>query len=141
MKGLLLSVLTLVVLAVPAQARERRHSARGVGQFVSPTEFISEGNATHLGRFHEVGGVQFTPTADPVVVHIDGWAIHTAANGEQLFEVISGELNLQTGAGAATMTYVGGTGRFANATGSARFSLQLLGDGAFKYAGAGVIDY
>jgi hypothetical protein len=79
--------------------------------------------------------------SDLTAVPITAWAIHTAANGDQLFETVSGTLNLLSGAGTATMTYVGGTGRFADASGSAEFSLQLLGGGAFAYAGKGVIDY
>jgi hypothetical protein len=88
-----------------------------------------------------VGSVQFSPTNDPFVLQIDGWAIHTAANGDEVHEIISGRVNIQTGAGTATTQYVSGTGRFADATGSATISLQLLGAGTYEFSGEGTIDY
>jgi hypothetical protein len=139
-------VSTLLALALlgqgtPALAKSRPHKARGIGHFVSANDFVSEGIATHLGRFTEMGSAQLSPTDVPAVLRIEGWAIHTAANGDQLYEVFSGRLNLLTGAATATVTYVGGTGRFADARGTAAFSFQLFGDGSFEYAGEGVIDY
>ena len=138
-----LSVVMLVlVLATSIQAKERYHAARGSGHFTDAAGgFVSEGIATHVGPFSEVGAVQLTPTDDPAVFQLSGSATHTAANGDQLFETIAGTLNVVTGAGTATMTFVGGTGRFANASGSAIFELQLVGDGAFVYTGEGTIDY
>ena len=131
----------ILVAAGTVSAEERPHKMSGTGQFVSATDFVSEGIATHLGRFHEAGSVQFSPTESPTVVQLDGWAIHTAANGDQVYELISGQLDLLTGAGTATATYVGGTGRFANAKGSATISVQLLAGGAYEFTGEGTIDY
>jgi hypothetical protein len=124
-----------------APAEERPHRMSGTGQFVSPTDFVSEGIATHLGKFHEAGSVQFSPTEVPTVFQIDGWAVHTAANGDQVFELISGQVDVLTGAGKATATYVGGTGRFADARGSATISVQLLAGGAYDFTGEGTIDF
>jgi hypothetical protein len=134
-----LGVLLVAVTAAPAG--ERPHKLRGTGRFVTATDFVGEGHATHLGDFDEVGGVQFSPTDDPAVLRIDGWAIHTAANGDEVHEVLTGRVNLQTGIGIATATYVGGTGRFADATGSAAITFQLLADGSYEFAGEGTIDY
>src|SRR5262245_60309173 len=92
----------ILVAAGTVPAEERPHTMSGTGQFVSATDFVSEGIATHLGRFHEAGSVQFSPTESPTVFQIDGWAIHTAANGDQVYELISGQLDLLTGAGTAT---------------------------------------
>ncbi len=142
MRNVLFAMLALVLFVTQAQAGERHHAARGTGHFTSAVgDFVGEGIATHLGPFDEVGNVQFGDTSDATAIPITGWAVHTAANGDQLFETISGTLNLLTGAGTATMTYVGGTGRFADASGTAVFSLQLLGGGAFEYSGKGTIDY
>jgi len=132
MKAFLFPTFALVLLAAPLQAEERHHAALGTGQFDNDTDFVSEGIATHLGPFDEVGSVQFGDTSDPTAIPITGWAIHTAANGDQLFETFSGTLSGLAGAGTATMTYVGGTGRFADASGTADFSLQLLGEGTFE---------
>jgi hypothetical protein len=140
-KTFMIATLATVLLASSTQAEERYYAAQGTGQFVSANDFITEGIATHLGLFDEVGSVRFGSTSDATAIPIEGWAIHTAANGDQLYELISGTLNGLTGAGSATMTYIGGTGRFVDASGTSRFSLQLLGGGSFKYAGEGVIDY
>jgi hypothetical protein len=135
------AALVFVVAVTPALAESRPHKMSGSGQFTSATDFASKGIATHLGSFTETGSVQFSGTDDPFVLQIDGWAIHTAANGDQVYELISGQLNLATGAGTATTTYVGGTGRFADATGSSTISLQLTGPGSYVFSGEGTIDY
>lgn len=136
---LALGAILVVAGAVPAE--ERPHKLSGTGQFISATDFVSDGIATHLGEFHEVGSVQFSPTESPTVLQIDGWAVHTAANGDQVFELLSGHLDVLTGAGTATATYVCGTGRFADVSGSATISVQLLAGGAYEFSGAGTIDY
>ena len=131
------------VLAIPlrASAAERPHHSSGNAQFVSPTDFVGTGNATHLGSYTEVGSVAFSPTNDPAVLQIDAWSIYTAANGDQLHAVISGSLNGLTGAITATVTYAGGTGRFADATGSSNLKGQLLPGGAISVVVEGTIDY
>src|SRR5206468_2008607 len=98
-------------------------------------------NATHLGRYDEVGSAQFSPTADPTVFQVDAWAIYTAANGDQLYAVVSGYLHGLTGSITATVTYVGGTGRFTDASGTATLSAQLLPGGSIEVAIKGTIDY
>jgi hypothetical protein len=124
---------------VPAE--QRTHSAHGTGRFVGANDYVAAGVATHLGRFTEMGNVQLAPTDDPTVLRIDGWAISTAANGDLLFGIISGRLDVLTGAVKATVTYIGGTGRFADARGTAALSAQLLPDGLIEYAIEGTIDY
>lgn len=136
---LALGALLLAAAAAPAQ--ERPHALSGAGHFTSPTDFVSAGIATHLGLFDEAGRAVLTPTDDPAVFRIDGASTLTAADGDQVYEVLSGRLNVLTGAATGTITYVGGTGRFADASGSAALSLQLLPDGSFEYAGEGTIDY
>src|SRR5262245_47397017 len=111
--ALTLSVAALVAAVSPARAESRPHVLKGTGQFVTATRFESEGRATHLGNFNERGEVQFSGT-DPTALRIDGWAIHTAANGDQVYELITGYVNGLTGAGTATTTFIGGTGRFAD---------------------------
>src|SRR5262245_4124347 len=63
------AVISLMAFSGRAMAEVRAHSSRGTAQFVSPTDFVGEGNATHLGRYTEAGSVSFSPTSDPTVLH------------------------------------------------------------------------
>jgi hypothetical protein len=136
-------LVAVCVLAIPSSvsAAARPHHSKGKAQFVSPTDFVGSGHATHLGRYTEVGSALFSPTNDPTVLHIDGFSIYTAANGDELHAVITGSLNGLTGAITATVTYVGGTGRFTDATGSSSLVAQLLPGGAISVAVDGTINY
>ena len=66
---------------------------------------------------------------------------HTAANGDELHAVFTGQLNAVTGVITATVTYAGGTGRFANASGTAALSGQLLPGGSIQVSVQGTIGY
>jgi hypothetical protein len=140
-----LASLTVVALCfasvTTARAESRPYSYQETGQFVSASDFVAEGQATHLGHFLATGTVLFVPTDDPAVLQFLAFDFYTAADGDELHAVTSGLLNLQTGAGAATVIFVGGTGRFADATGTVTAVAQLLPDGAFEVAGEGTIDY
>ena len=137
----LLAVAGILTLSARASAEDRPHASRGTAQFVSPTEFVGSGIGTHLGIYTEAGSVQFLPTADPIVLQIDGWSVYTASSGDELHALISGQLNRQTGAITATVTYVGGTGRFENAEGTAALAAQIQPDGSIVAGVAGTIDY
>ena len=139
--ALVLAAISVLALSAPAQAEERAYVLRGTAQFVNANDFVGAGIATHLGRYTEVGSASFSPTADPTVFQIDAWVILTAANGDQLYELVNGYLNFLTGTITATVTFVGGTGRFADATGSANLTGQLLPGGAVSVAVEGTIDY
>jgi hypothetical protein len=81
--------------------------------FISP--FSPRGQATHLGRFTREASAVLQP--DGVVV---GTLVWTAANGDQLFANLeAGFVSPTTAVG--TYTFVGGTGRFENASGEADF--------------------
>src|SRR5205823_11141826 len=130
----------LVLSTAALVAKERPHAFRGAGHFTSQTDFVSKGIATHLGQFTEVGSItDIQPSGEPGVFLITAWAIHTAADGAELHETISGQLNFLTGAGSATVTYVGGTGRFVDASGTAALELQLAPNGSFSYTGIGTL--
>jgi hypothetical protein len=140
--GFAVVALALVGWAAPAAAEERPHKWHGTGHFVSETVFVANGFATHLGTYDEAGAITaMTPTEAPGVFAIEGWAIHTAANGDQLREVFAGRLNFGTGAVTVSIRFVGGTGRFADASGSGTLSAQILPDGSIDIAGEGTIDY
>jgi hypothetical protein len=136
-----LALISIFALADRAAA-SRPHSASGTAQFVSPTEFVGSGQATHLGRYTEAGQVSFSPTSDPNVLHVDAAVVYTAADGDELHANIAGTLNTHTGVISATVTYVdGGSGRFASASGSATLAGQLGPGGAISVSVAGSIDY
>ena len=139
--GVLLVAVAILALPGRASAEERPHQLQGTAQFVNPTDFIGSGQATHLGLYTEAGSAQFSPTDDPTVLGVDAWVVLTAANGDQLRETITGELDLLTGAITATVTYAGGTGRFGNAAGAAKLSGQMLPDGTISISVEGTINY
>lgn len=98
---------------------------------------VGAGNATHLGKItfvspHLSGLLDFS---------IDGTQIITAANGDELHTTLVGNLEPfvdGTGhvflVGSVQGTIVGGTGRFANATGSFTFSLVFDTETAHSFA-------
>jgi hypothetical protein len=131
----------LLALARPAHAAERPHISRGTAQFTSDTTFVGTGLATHLGAYTESGTIQLIPTANPAVFDANATSIYTAPNGDELHATFTGQLNFQTGVVTATVTYVGGTGRFANATGTATLSGQLLPGGAIDVSVQGALNY
>ena len=55
--------------------------------------------------------------------------------------MITGTVDMGTGAIAATATYAGGTGRFADASGASALTGQMLGGGALTISGVGSISY
>ncbi len=133
--------LSMLAVTERASAVVRHYAANGNAHFTSPNDFVGEGNATHLGLYSEVGYVTFLPTSNPTVLQVDGWAVYTAANGDELRATIAGELDGLTGVVTATITYVpGGTGRFENVSGSS--SLEgLVNGGAISVAVIGSIDF
>ena len=78
---------------------------------------------------------------DPTIVHIEALVTYTADDGEELYASISGELATLTGSITATVTYDGGTGRFSDATGTARLLGQFQEDGTIAVTVRGSIDY
>jgi hypothetical protein len=114
----------------------------GAGSFTSPSfDFVASGIATHLGAFSHYGAIVLTPTADPSIFLISGTTTYRAANGDLLYANLSGTLNVATGAGTGTDTWIGGTGRFANASGTVDLTAQLLLDGSFVFSLDGDINF
>jgi hypothetical protein len=67
----------------------------------------------------------------------------TAADGDKLvIVVVDGSQSLITGIGIGHFSFAGGTGRFANATGSITFVVeQNFLTGAYEATAVGSIDY
>lgn len=146
---LLIRLFSLLALALPtlslashAPAQSKPHFATGFGQFAAnQSDFTGGGQATHLGRYTEAGNVTFAPTGTPGVFSVTGWTHYTAANGDQLYAVISGTVDFGSGAITATANYVGGTGRFVDASGSSALTGQMLGGGALTITAVGRISH
>jgi hypothetical protein len=77
------------------------------------------------------------------VAHPSGEGVFIAANGDKLNIVVeNASMSLLTGMGGGTFRINGGTGRFANATGSLTAVVeQNLITGAYEVTAVGKIDY
>ena len=135
----------LTIVSASAVAAETpfkgKVSAVETGTTIFPFRSITRegtGNATYLGNFTE----QVTVVIDVRILHAIGSATFTAANGDTLSANVDGQA---TRTGPATLSIVenytitGGTGRFADATGS--FTLhsnvdQVTGVSSGTFSGA-----
>ena len=145
------TLLTLVLLlaAIPAVAHERPFALNGQGVATLITDsagnviggnVTASGTATHLGRWTAVGSVTFTP--EDGVLRSHGQATITAANGDRLETVADGAMDPATGSDHGIFHFVGGTGRFAGASGSADFVISLNPlTGGFEMTMVGKLDY
>ena len=100
------------------------------------------GTATHLGKFTE----HITLQVDIPTAHATGVATFTAANGDTLTATVEGQATPTTTSGVVSIveayTITGGTGRFADATGS--FTLKMTLDqstGVSSGTFSGTIDH
>ena len=81
---------------------------------------VAEGNATHLGKFTREEHILLNPETGAFT----GDVVFTAADGSQLTATLTGQFTSDTTA-LGSYTFTGGTGRFADITGSADFSAVL----------------
>jgi polyvinyl alcohol dehydrogenase (cytochrome) len=124
------------------EGKARPISARGSGSFTDEEGgFFATGVASHLGAFKHYGTLLLAPTDDPAVFSISGTSVYEAANGDELHASLSGTLNVATGVATGTDTWIGGTGRFADAIGTANLHAQLLEGGSFEFDFSGFIDF
>jgi len=85
---------------------------------VLPDRLLATGTASHLGVVNSVVlGESCAVDLGTGTVTMGGTAVHTAANGDQLFATWTG--TLVGPALTLNITFTGGTGRFEGATGSA----------------------
>jgi hypothetical protein len=135
----------LVASAIPSAAVERPFKLQGttavIGNPFSPDGAAMEGNgtATHLGNWTEVGVIFFDGSDGPpfpatAIAHF------TAANGDQLDVLMTGTIDASLVA-TATFHMVGGTRRFAGASGHGDFAATPNPDGTLSYTATGMIDY
>jgi hypothetical protein len=143
--ALTLSAIILVAFAIPCAAVERPFELRGttavIGNPFSPDGAAMEGNgtATHLGKWTEIGMIFFDGSNGPpfpatAIAHF------TAADGDQMDVLMTGTIDASLVA-TATFHIVGGTGRFADASGHGDFAASPNPDGTLSYTATGTIDF
>jgi hypothetical protein len=91
-----------------------------------PANFEGGGQVTHMGKTTQTGTLTLEPIDFFFVEFLGSGSVTiTAANGDQLTFEYEGLLNAVTGEGSGTFTFIGGTGRFANATGGGEFDALI----------------
>ena len=143
LKTPLFALAVLLLGSFPALAGERPFRLNVSGT-VNNGVINATGNATHLGLFTESGELSFVPDPNnPTLLLVSGVVTFTAANGDQLDTLIENAvLDVTTGQAAGPFRFIGGTGRFANATGTGDLVVdQNLVTGAFEGTAVGRIDY
>jgi hypothetical protein len=154
----LVAFLLLGSLPVLAVDRPFAFNGTGVGTFITDeagnliaADVTSSATATHLGLCTTVGRVNYTPANDPNHpgrLLSSGSGTITAANGDTILIEFSGVLDPPAPGSSITAIdqpvfhFVGGTGRFASAQGSANAVVVVnLLTGAFEITMVGNIDY
>ena len=145
-------MLTLLLLlgTMPVSAVERPFALHGSGVatlIVDPSGIpigavaTGSGTATHLGQWTVTGNPKYTPDNNGVL-HSSGEATLTAANGDKLQIEINGILDPVAGVDQGVFYFLGGTGRFEGASGSANFVVNINPvTGGFELTVVGRIDY
>jgi len=141
-KQLISAVLVLTLLSLVVVAKTLPMKGSGAGQVTGlgpgPTPetvaitAVGSGEATYLGRFTREESI----TLDPATGAVSGSITFTAADGSELYCNFSGNL----AAGGGTYTWAGGTGRFADASGTAGFTVLQSDPVNFSFSFAGTID-
>jgi hypothetical protein len=143
LKTFVFAMAVLLLGSFPALAGERPFRLNVSGT-VTNGVVSATGHATHLGLFTETGELSLVPDPNnPNLLLVSGRVTLTAANGDQLDVLIEDAvLDATTGQAAGTVRFIGGTGRFANATGTGDLVVdQNLLTGAFEGTAVGRIDY
>ena len=145
-------ILTLLLLlgTMPVSAVERPFALHGSGVatlIVDPSGIpigavaTGSGTATHLGQWTVTGNPKYTPDNNGVL-HSSGEATLTAANGDKLQIEINGILDPVAGVDQGVFYFLGGTGRFEGASGSANFVVNINPvTGGFELTVVGRINY
>lgn len=109
----------------------------GSGNITGATTTIA-GTVSPLALWSAIGELQFTPD-----LHATGRATFTTDNGDQLYVLIKDSVvDFNTLISHGSADFVGGTGRYANATGGVELVVsQNLLSGAFETVMVGTLRY
>jgi len=107
---------------------------------------IGRGTATHLGTIRVRRTFTLTPTSTANELNLEGHATLTMADGDKLETGLEGILVVDpsTNTGHADLTYrwEGGTGRFANASGTTLWHVDVnLADNTYEVVAEGIIKF
>ena len=146
----LMLTLFLLLGTIPVSAVERPFAINGTGVATLITDEsgnpigaipTGSGTATHLGQWTVAGTVKYTPDNNGVL-RSSGEATLTAANGDKLRFQVDGILDPIAGVDQGVFYFVGGTGRFEGASGSANFVVTLNPlTGGYELTAVGKINY
>jgi hypothetical protein len=101
----------------------------------------ASGTATHLDQWTATDVLTFSGSAANLTL-ASGRETFTAANGDELnARFTNAELETTTGIAHGIFFFVGGTGRFNDASGSAPFVVLQDPDGSFELTALGRIDF
>jgi hypothetical protein len=142
--AVLLAVVGSVVFSARASAEERDYRTHSTALLnLVSGDFVAAGNGTHLGNYTESGHVSIVGGGFPVFL-VAGSATLTDKSGDELWVDITGVLDFSTLTITGTITFVGGEGRFEDATGSASVVAPFEIDGTTATIAVvveGTIDY
>jgi hypothetical protein len=146
-------VFTLLLGVLPAAAVEHSFALNGSGApsriaiwgdgVLIEEGFNATGTATYLGLWSTSGTLRFDRIPDdPTHLLETGDAILISANGDKLDVVFEDALfEVATETSTGHLRLVGGTGRFAGASGTANFvATQSIANGTFQLTAVGSID-
>jgi hypothetical protein len=140
------ALVAVAILALPTPAEERPWKGVGVGTAPPAgadgiTHVQMRGESSHTGAYTVVGAHTFISEEDFV-----GSFVLTAANGDELWVLYTGTFDTTDTTNpfsfSGALTVIGGTGRFADATGSADYTAEIDADTfEFRARWRGVLDY
>ena len=143
--------ISLLLGFLPVQAAERPFAMNGTGTSsfivdggqVTGANVNASGTATYLGLWTATGTVHFTPDPNnPGHLLSNASLAFVAANGDKLQIMLNGNLDPAAGADMGIVQFLGGTGRFAGASGIGQFVVELnTATGAFKTTMVGTINF
>ncbi|MFL6275465.1 MAG: hypothetical protein ACJ74G_09650 [Blastocatellia bacterium] len=143
--------IALLLGAIPVTATERPFAlnGNGVAAFladeagnITGANVTISGTATHLGLWTATGTVHYALPNENGKIPSSGEAGLISADGDKLNVVVQGLFDPATGTDHGVFRFVGGTGRFATASGSADFVVTVNPlTGGFTLTVVGTIDY
>ncbi|MEJ7693844.1 hypothetical protein [Daejeonella sp.] len=112
----------------------------GCGTGTFKFQSVGTGHSSHLGRQEQTTSFCIDGATGQIISPVVG--VGTAANGDELYYTFLGT-GIDTATGFVYQDYIfsGGTGRFANATGSVRLLYSVNNSTSYEYTGTGTITY